>query len=224
MVPACSQRETPAAAWRMLDEQRRMERAASWKKRGGGGKKTRCLLKEDSARMGCHPWMLNKDVFSVAFRVRSASSPPSPPAGIGIGMLCVSTLVCLYYNVIIAWTFYYLGSSFQSPLPWSCDAVANAALCGNGTAGNGSGRVLSPSEIFWKYVRLHLSRLVQWPSLYSTGMTPALLCAASGCWVSPTARASTTRALCAGPWPCASWLLGSSSSCACSKASAAPAR
>uniref|UniRef100_A0AAQ5Y515 Transporter n=1 Tax=Amphiprion ocellaris TaxID=80972 RepID=A0AAQ5Y515_AMPOC len=48
--------------------------------------------------------------------------------GIGIGMLCVSTLVCLYYNVIIAWTFYYLGSSFQSPLPWSCDAVANLAL------------------------------------------------------------------------------------------------
>lgn len=74
----------------------------------------------------------------------------SPPAGIGIGMLCVSTLVCLYYNVIIAWTFYYLGSSFQSPLPWSCDAVGNAGLCGNGTARNGSGRILSPSEVFWK--------------------------------------------------------------------------
>lgn len=66
--------------------------------------------------------------------------------GIGIGMLCVSTLVCLYYNVIIAWTFYYLGSSFQSPLPWSCKAVANAAICGNGTAGNSSH---SPTEIFW---------------------------------------------------------------------------
>ncbi|XP_018547445.1 sodium-dependent proline transporter isoform X2 [Lates calcarifer] len=70
--------------------------------------------------------------------------------GIGIGMLCVSTLVCLYYNVIIAWTFYYLGSSFQSPLPWSCDALANAALCGNATTGNSStGRALSPTEIFW---------------------------------------------------------------------------
>uniref|UniRef100_A0A665WPY1 Transporter n=1 Tax=Echeneis naucrates TaxID=173247 RepID=A0A665WPY1_ECHNA len=70
--------------------------------------------------------------------------------GIGIGMLCVSTLVCLYYNVIIAWTFYYLGSSFQSPLPWSCDAVANAALCGNSTGGNSStGKTLSPTEVFW---------------------------------------------------------------------------
>uniref|UniRef100_A0A3P9K0N8 Transporter n=1 Tax=Oryzias latipes TaxID=8090 RepID=A0A3P9K0N8_ORYLA len=70
--------------------------------------------------------------------------------GIGIGMLCVSTLVCLYYNVIIAWTFYYLGSSFQSPLPWSCDAIANAAVCSNNTAGNSSsGRTRTPTEIFW---------------------------------------------------------------------------
>uniref|UniRef100_A0A1A8GHN6 Solute carrier family 6 (Neurotransmitter transporter, L-proline), member 7 n=1 Tax=Nothobranchius korthausae TaxID=1143690 RepID=A0A1A8GHN6_9TELE len=71
--------------------------------------------------------------------------------GIGIGMLCVSTLVCLYYNVIIAWTFYYLFSSFQSPLPWSCNAKANAAFCGNGTtAGNSSmEKTRSPTEIFW---------------------------------------------------------------------------
>uniref|UniRef100_A0AAR2K1R9 Transporter n=1 Tax=Pygocentrus nattereri TaxID=42514 RepID=A0AAR2K1R9_PYGNA len=65
--------------------------------------------------------------------------------GIGIGMLCVSTLVCLYYNVIIAWTFYYLGNSFQSPLPWSCDASANAKFC-NTTNTTIS---LSPSEEFW---------------------------------------------------------------------------
>ncbi|XP_073681275.1 sodium-dependent proline transporter [Garra rufa] len=64
--------------------------------------------------------------------------------GIGIGMLCVSTLVCLYYNVIIAWTFYYLGSSFQSPLPWSCDALQNIAFCGNKT-----NVTQSPSEVFW---------------------------------------------------------------------------
>ncbi|TNN88686.1 Sodium-dependent proline transporter [Liparis tanakae] len=69
--------------------------------------------------------------------------------GIGIGMLCVSTLVCLYYNIIIAWTFYYLGSSFQSPLPWSCDAVANVGLCGNNSTGNSSVEGLSPTEKFW---------------------------------------------------------------------------
>ncbi|XP_077089603.1 sodium-dependent proline transporter isoform X2 [Siphateles boraxobius] len=64
--------------------------------------------------------------------------------GIGIGMLCVSILVCLYYNVIIAWTFYYLGSSFQSPLPWSCDALHNIDFCGNKT-----NVTQSPSEVFW---------------------------------------------------------------------------
>ncbi|XP_077402486.1 sodium-dependent proline transporter isoform X2 [Vanacampus margaritifer] len=64
--------------------------------------------------------------------------------GIGIGMLCVAVLVSLYYNVIIAWTFYYLGSSFQMPLPWSCDAIANAAVCNSS-----SGASVSPSEIFW---------------------------------------------------------------------------
>ncbi|XP_006628207.3 sodium-dependent proline transporter [Lepisosteus oculatus] len=71
--------------------------------------------------------------------------------GIGIGMLCVSTLVCLYYNVIIAWTFYYLGMSFQSPLPWSCDAISNAGLCGNETSVNGTrnGSTLSATEVFW---------------------------------------------------------------------------
>ncbi|XP_068455943.1 sodium-dependent proline transporter isoform X2 [Clinocottus analis] len=69
--------------------------------------------------------------------------------GIGIGMLCVSTLVCLYYNIIIAWTFYYLGSSFQSPLPWSCDAVANVGLCGNNTGNSSAGKGISPTERFW---------------------------------------------------------------------------
>ncbi|NWU71524.1 SC6A7 protein, partial [Pterocles burchelli] len=49
--------------------------------------------------------------------------------GVGVAMLIVSSLVSLYYNVIIAWALYYLGSSFQSPLPWSCNAPANAELC-----------------------------------------------------------------------------------------------
>lgn len=66
--------------------------------------------------------------------------------GIGIGMLVVASLVSLYYNVIIAWTFYYLGSSFQNPLPWSCEAPANFHLCQNLTANRSS---LSASEFFW---------------------------------------------------------------------------
>ncbi|XP_030055158.1 sodium-dependent proline transporter isoform X2 [Microcaecilia unicolor] len=66
--------------------------------------------------------------------------------GIGVGMLLVASLVSLYYNVIIAWTFYYLGMSFQSPLPWSCEAPMYADLCKN-VSQNGSR--FSASEAFW---------------------------------------------------------------------------
>ncbi|XP_031455091.1 sodium-dependent proline transporter-like [Phasianus colchicus] len=66
--------------------------------------------------------------------------------GVGVGMLVVSSLVSIYYNVIIAWAFYYLGSSFQSPLPWSCDAPRNAELCQNAS---GSATDASASEAFW---------------------------------------------------------------------------
>ncbi|KAL4230415.1 hypothetical protein ACF0H5_010797 [Mactra antiquata] len=43
--------------------------------------------------------------------------------GVGIGMVIVSGLVCVYYNVIVAWTLYYLFMSFRAVLPWS--------TCGN---------------------------------------------------------------------------------------------
>lgn len=44
-------------------------------------------------------------------------------SGVGIGMVIVSGLVCVYYNVIVAWTIYYLFMSFRAVLPWS--------TCGN---------------------------------------------------------------------------------------------
>ncbi|GFS19354.1 sodium- and chloride-dependent glycine transporter 1-like [Elysia marginata] len=50
--------------------------------------------------------------------------------GVGIGMLLCSGIVCIYYNVIIAWTLYYLFSSFRAILPWShCDNSWNDELC-----------------------------------------------------------------------------------------------
>ncbi|KAK2517600.1 sodium-dependent proline transporter-like protein [Columba guinea] len=67
--------------------------------------------------------------------------------GVGVAMLIVSSLVSLYYNVIIAWAFYYLGSSFRSPLPWSCDAPNNRDHCQNASA---SASWVSASELFWK--------------------------------------------------------------------------
>lgn len=39
--------------------------------------------------------------------------------GVGVGMVMVSSIVCVYYNVIIAWTMYYLFMSLRTTLPWS---------------------------------------------------------------------------------------------------------
>jgi len=40
-------------------------------------------------------------------------------AGVGYGSTVVATIVGCYYNVIIAWCLFYLGSSLTTELPWS---------------------------------------------------------------------------------------------------------
>ncbi|XP_064626053.1 sodium- and chloride-dependent glycine transporter 1-like isoform X2 [Lineus longissimus] len=50
--------------------------------------------------------------------------------GIGIGMVIVSGLVAIYYNMIIAWSFYYLFASFTAHLPWEgCYNWWNTDMC-----------------------------------------------------------------------------------------------
>ena len=39
--------------------------------------------------------------------------------GLGFSMLCMTCLVAIYYNVILAWTFIYMFAGFQSNLPWT---------------------------------------------------------------------------------------------------------
>ncbi|KAJ8258269.1 hypothetical protein COCON_G00172810 [Conger conger] len=106
--------------------------------------------------------------------------------GVGVTMVLVSTLVAIYYNVIVAYSIYYLFASFQSPLPWSdCFSwsdercgVSPKGLC-NVTSGNGTVLVnttwlsdnnqtcpepslvplpvQSPSEQYWDLVALKRS-------------------------------------------------------------------
>jgi SNF family Na+-dependent transporter len=38
--------------------------------------------------------------------------------GLGYGMVIVSAIVMLYYNLIIAWTLFYMFASLNSVLPW----------------------------------------------------------------------------------------------------------
>ena len=43
--------------------------------------------------------------------------------GLGFAMLASTCLVVLYYNVILAWTLFYMFAGMQSELPWStCDS------------------------------------------------------------------------------------------------------
>jgi len=49
--------------------------------------------------------------------------------GLGYGMLIISFLVVIYYNMIIAWTIYYTFAGFTSELPWK--------YCGNNSLSSG---------------------------------------------------------------------------------------
>ncbi|XP_074646895.1 sodium- and chloride-dependent glycine transporter 1-like [Tubulanus polymorphus] len=50
--------------------------------------------------------------------------------GIGIAMVIVSGLVCIYYNMIIAYALFYLFASFTGDLPWKhCDRSWNTKDC-----------------------------------------------------------------------------------------------
>lgn len=49
--------------------------------------------------------------------------------GIGYGMFIVSALVAIYYNMIIAWAFFYLFASFTDELPWQSCGDWSTNLC-----------------------------------------------------------------------------------------------
>ena len=51
-------------------------------------------------------------------------------AGVGYGMVIISGMVCVYYNIIITWTLYFLYMSFRAILPWStCSNSWNTDYC-----------------------------------------------------------------------------------------------
>ena len=90
--------------------------------------------------------------------------------GVGFGMVIISAIVCVYYNVIIAWTVYYFVLSFSWDLPWAkCGNDWNTDHCfirsGNNSRFNGINginvtdranitlnKTRSPSEEFFELV------------------------------------------------------------------------
>ncbi|XP_052794336.1 sodium-dependent proline transporter-like isoform X2 [Mya arenaria] len=50
--------------------------------------------------------------------------------GVGLGMVAVSAMVAIYYNMIIGWSLYYLFASFTSELPWDkCNPEWATKMC-----------------------------------------------------------------------------------------------
>lgn len=92
-------------------------------------------------------------------------------AGIGYSSCVVCFFVALYYNVILAWSLFYLGNSFQYPLPWErCPAIANVTVeeCEKS----------SPTAYFWYRTALDVS-----DSIDDTGsFNPYMVCCLLGAW------------------------------------------
>ncbi|KAL0984299.1 hypothetical protein UPYG_G00139630 [Umbra pygmaea] len=92
-------------------------------------------------------------------------------AGIGYSSCVVCFFVALYYNVIIGWSLFYLGKSFQYPLPWQeCPKYGNTTVpeC---AASN-------PTTYFWFREALDIT-----DSINETGeFNPIITCCLLAAW------------------------------------------
>ncbi|XP_078286594.1 sodium-dependent neutral amino acid transporter SLC6A17-like [Rhinoraja longicauda] len=95
-------------------------------------------------------------------------------AGIGFASCLVCTFVSLYYNIIIAWSLFYLGHSFQYPLPWkSCPSLPN----NTGVVPECSES--SPTTYFWYREALKITGSIS----ESGGLDPTMTGCLSAAWV-----------------------------------------
>ncbi|XP_008312468.1 sodium-dependent neutral amino acid transporter B(0)AT2-like isoform X2 [Cynoglossus semilaevis] len=89
-------------------------------------------------------------------------------AGIGYSSCVVCFFVALYYNVILAWSLFYLGNSFQYPLPWEqCPAPGNATECEKS----------SPTSYFWYRKALDITDSINDTGTFNPYITCCLLAA-----------------------------------------------
>ncbi|XP_041812417.1 sodium-dependent neutral amino acid transporter B(0)AT2 [Chelmon rostratus] len=93
-------------------------------------------------------------------------------AGIGYSSCMVCFYVALYYNVIIAWSLFYMGNSFQYPLPWEqcpIDVTTNDTVkeCASS----------SPTSYFWFRKALNITNSIKESGEFNLIMTGCLLAA-----------------------------------------------
>ncbi|KAM3859571.1 sodium-dependent neutral amino acid transporter B(0)AT2-like [Diretmus argenteus] len=91
-------------------------------------------------------------------------------SGIGYSSCVVCFFVALYYNVILAWSLFYLGNSFQYPLPWEqCPIQGNATVkeCKDS----------SPTTYFWYRKALDTTDSIDETGQFNVPLTLCLLVA-----------------------------------------------
>ncbi|XP_026206391.1 sodium-dependent neutral amino acid transporter B(0)AT2 [Anabas testudineus] len=93
-------------------------------------------------------------------------------AGIGYSSCIVCFFVALYYNVIIAWSLFYMGNSFQYPLPWEhcpIDVITNSTVkeCASS----------SSTSYFWFRKALNITNSIDESGEFNSIMTGCLLAA-----------------------------------------------
>ncbi|XP_016314196.1 sodium-dependent neutral amino acid transporter B(0)AT2-like [Sinocyclocheilus anshuiensis] len=90
--------------------------------------------------------------------------------GIGYSSCVVCFFVALYYNVIIGWSIFYLGSSFKYRLPWETCPTE-----GNGTVKECAAS--SPTEYFWYRKALDITDSIDETGEFNPIITGCLLAA-----------------------------------------------
>ncbi|XP_023673387.2 sodium- and chloride-dependent transporter XTRP3-like [Paramormyrops kingsleyae] len=91
--------------------------------------------------------------------------------GLGIASVVTSLYLCIYYNVVIAWAFWYLFHSFQAELPWA------ACPANNNLTEQQECEVSSPTQYFWYRETLNITSSMEEGGGLHRGQTVCLLMA-----------------------------------------------
>ncbi|KAI9999817.1 hypothetical protein NQD34_011660 [Periophthalmus magnuspinnatus] len=92
--------------------------------------------------------------------------------GVGLASVVTSLYLCLYYNIINGWSFWYLFHSFQAVLPWS-----TCPLSANRTEPLEECRVATPTQYFFYRETLNISPNIETNGGIHTGQALCLLLA-----------------------------------------------
>ncbi|XP_073249355.1 sodium- and chloride-dependent GABA transporter 1-like [Porites lutea] len=104
-------------------------------------------------------------------------------SGIGFAMITVSFMVSVYYNVILAWSIYYLYNSFTSDLPWDgCHHAWNTERCyqlkaGFNISNYGNTTKVSASKEFFIHNVLEMTDGIEQPGHLNYKLTVCLFVA-----------------------------------------------